>query len=230
MIKLLSFLILCYYSNHLVYLSHAFVTSTYRSSSSSSSSSSLLLLPFSRRRITKSSIGPRNDICIQNSVVLTSCNLSPPLSLLELESSSSSSILLSDITSSSDTTISSQTSDVLGLSTSTNIIIFIIGIIPFLWATYEFWSRIAVGASFGTGKDSIQIKPSSSNNDDDDENGMTEQIIRTIGKDNDLSKSRGRRVLGDDALFIAYVLFGIAIGSVGIAVFSVLTSTPPSNI
>ena len=230
MIKLLSFLILCYYSNHLVYLSHAFVTSTYLSSlsSSSSSSSSSLLLPLSRRRITKSSVGPRNDICIQNSVVLTSCNLSPPLSLLEFESSSSS-ILLSDITSSSDTTISSQTSDVLGLSTSTNIIIFIIGIIPFLWATYEFWSRIAVGASFGTGKDSIQIKPSSSNNDDD-ENGMTEQIIRTIGKDNDLSKSRGRRVLGDDALFIAYVLFGIAIGSVGIAVISVLTSTPPSNI
>ena len=39
-----------------------------------------------------------------------------------------------------------------GLSPEANIIVFIIGIIPFIWATYEFWSRIAVGASFGTGE------------------------------------------------------------------------------
>lgn len=46
----------------------------------------------------------------------------------------------------------SQSPVIEGLSPETNIIIFIIGIIPFLWATNEFWSRIAVGASFGTGK------------------------------------------------------------------------------
>eukprot|EP00554_Chaetoceros_debilis_P015782 CAMPEP_0194117972 /NCGR_PEP_ID=MMETSP0150-20130528/33605_1 /TAXON_ID=122233 /ORGANISM="Chaetoceros debilis, Strain MM31A-1" /LENGTH=151 /DNA_ID=CAMNT_0038809185 /DNA_START=116 /DNA_END=568 /DNA_ORIENTATION=+ len=68
------------------------------------------------------------------------------------------------------------------LSGTTNTIVFIIGIIPFLWATYEFWSRIAVGASFGTGKDSIQIRPST-----------------TIGTDEDRRKSRGQQVLGDDA-------------------------------
>ena len=33
--------------------------------------------------------------------------------------------------------------------------VFVIGCIPFVWATWEFWRRIAVGASFGTGKDAI---------------------------------------------------------------------------
>lgn len=69
-----------------------------------------------------------------------------------------------------------------------------------------------MGASFGTGSDSIQIqKPS---------------VMRTIGKDGDLNKSRGRQVLGDGALFVAYVLFAVAIGSVGIAVYSVVSSPP----
>ena len=53
-----------------------------------------------------------------------------------------------------DTVASSATSSpvIQGLSPEANVAVFIIGIIPFLWATYEFWSRIAVGASFGTGK------------------------------------------------------------------------------
>lgn len=102
-----------------------------------------------------------------------------------------------------------------GLSASTNTIIFVIGLIPFLWATYEFWSRIAVGASFGTGADSVQIRPSSPT---------------IIGKDGDLKKSRGRRVLGDDALYVAYFLFAVAILTVGISVFSVITSPGVSEI
>lgn len=97
------------------------------------------------------------------------------------------------------------------LSGTTNTIVFIIGIIPFLWATYEFWSRIAVGASFGTGKDSIQIRPST-----------------TIGTDDDRRKSRGQQVLGDDALVVAYALFAVAIASVGIAVYSVISSPLPA--
>jgi hypothetical protein len=101
---------------------------------------------------------------------------------------------------------------VQGLSPTTNTVIFIIGIIPFLWATYEFWSRIAVGKSFGTGSDSIQIRPSSSSR-------------ITIGKDGEPLKSRGQQVLGDDALLVAYVLFAVAIGAVGIAIYSVV-STP----
>lgn len=98
-----------------------------------------------------------------------------------------------------------------GLSPEANVAIFIIGIIPFLWATYEFWSRIAVGASFGTGADSIQIRPST----------------RTIGRDGEPLKSRGQQVLGDGALAVAYALFGIAIGSVSIAIYSVISSPAP---
>lgn len=95
-----------------------------------------------------------------------------------------------------------------GLSPEANVAIFIIGIIPFIWATYEFWSRIAVGASFGTGSDSIQIRPSTT----------------TIGRDGDRRSSRGQQILGDDALIVAYFLFAVAIGSVSIAVYSVITS------
>ena len=104
--------------------------------------------------------------------------------------------------------------EISGLSASTNTIVFIIGLIPFLWATYEFWSRIAVGASFGTGSDSIQIRPQSEEM----------KQLTTIGIEGDLKKSRGQQVLGDDALIVAYILFAIAIGSVGIAVYSVVSS------
>ena len=53
------------------------------------------------------------------------------------------------------------------LSPEATIAVFIVGIIPFLWATYEFWRRIAVGASFGTGSDSVVI-PSPFEEEDDD--------------------------------------------------------------
>mmetsp|Transcript_13659 Transcript_13659/g.19902 ORF Transcript_13659/g.19902 Transcript_13659/m.19902 type:complete len:184 (+) Transcript_13659:1-552(+) len=87
------------------------------------------------------------------------------------------------------------------LSPETTIIIFIIGIIPFIWASIEFWRRIAVGEPFGTGSDSV-----------------------IIGEDNNPQSSRGRQVLGKDALIVAYILFGIAIGSVSMAVYSVVSS------
>jgi hypothetical protein len=107
-----------------------------------------------------------------------------------------------------------QIQDPIGLTPEQNVAIFIIGLIPFLWATYEFWSRIAVGSSFGTGKDAVIIRPSNS--------------PTTIGKDGDKLKSRGRRILGDDALIVAYALFAIAIASVGIAIYSVSSSPIPS--
>jgi hypothetical protein len=65
--------------------------------------------------------------------------------------------------------------------------VFAVGVVPFLWATVEFWRRIAVGEPFGTGKDSV-----------------------IIGEDANPDSSRGRRVLGKDAFLAAYVLFGIA--------------------
>jgi hypothetical protein len=100
------------------------------------------------------------------------------------------------------------------LSTTTNILVFIIGIIPFLWASYEFWRRIAVGASFGTGSDSVIIPSPFAEVDD----------MIMIGEDNNPNSSRGRRTLDRGALTVAYVLFAVAAGSVAIAVASVVTS------
>jgi hypothetical protein len=82
--------------------------------------------------------------------------------------------------------------------------VFVIGCIPFVWATWEFWRRIAVGASFGTGKDAIVF----STEEDPDEDQM-----RRFG---------GRRVLGNGALAVAYVLFAAAGGSVLLAVVAAL--------
>ena len=82
--------------------------------------------------------------------------------------------------------------------------VFVVGCIPFVWATWEFWRRIAVGASFGTGKDAIVFDTG----DDADEDQ-----VRRFG---------GRRVLGKGALAVAYVLFAAAGGSVLLAVYAAL--------
>ena len=104
------------------------------------------------------------------------------------------------------------------LSPETTIIVFIIGVIPFLWATWEFWRRIAIGASFGTGKDSVII-PSPFEETDND--------LITIGEDNNPMSSRGRQTLDRGALTVAYVLFAIAGGSVAIAIASVVMGPAP---
>ena len=101
------------------------------------------------------------------------------------------------------------------LSDTTNIAVFLVGIFPFIWATIEFWRRIAVGLPFGTGSDSIII----------DASDMPTPTITTIGEDNNPKSSRGRQVLGKGAIVVAYLLFGIAAFSVGIAVLSVVTSS-----
>lgn len=99
------------------------------------------------------------------------------------------------------------------LSPTATLIVFIIGIIPFIWATVEFWRRIAVGASFGTSADSVVI-PSPFSDDD--------QMMVTIGEDDNPESSRGRRTLDRGALTVAYVLFAVAAGSVGLAIASVV--------
>ena len=101
---------------------------------------------------------------------------------------------------------------VLGAAVSTDIIntdfwVFVAGVFPFAWATVEFWSRIAVGKPFGTGKDSVYI-----------------------GKDNAPSESRGLRTLDEGAFAVAYVLFAIAAGAIGLTLYSVLTSAPPDSL
>jgi len=85
--------------------------------------------------------------------------------------------------------------------------VFVAGIIPFAWATVEFWSRIAVGKPFGTGSDSVYI-----------------------GKDNAPKESRGRQVLDKGAFTVAYLLFGIAAGAIGLTLYSVVTSAPPESL
>lgn len=107
------------------------------------------------------------------------------------------------------------------LSPATNVAVFVVGLIPFAWATVEFWRRIAVGATFGTGKDSVVIPRPQDVLLDDDGNPLI-----TIGEDANPSSSRGRQVLGKDALVVAYLLFGIAAAAVGVAVYSVVTAPP----
>jgi hypothetical protein len=82
--------------------------------------------------------------------------------------------------------------------------IFLAGVFPFAWATVEFWRRIMFGEPFGTGTDSV-----------------------IIGMDDAPQDSRGRRVLGQGALITAYVLFVFAFGTIGIVLYSVLSSAPP---
>lgn len=86
---------------------------------------------------------------------------------------------------------------------NTNVWIFLVGLVPFGWATIEFWRRIAVGEPFGTSSDSIYI-----------------------GKDAAPNESRGRRVLDRGAFVVAYILFGIAATAIGITLYSVVTSPP----
>ena len=96
------------------------------------------------------------------------------------------------------------------LSKETTILVFIIGVIPFIIATYEFWRRIAVGATFGTGNDSV-VFPTT-----------------TIGNDNDPTSSRGKQILGQDSLITAYIIFTTVAIVLGIVLYAVVTSPIPS--
>ena len=80
-------------------------------------------------------------------------------------------------------------------------VVFVLGCVPFVYAGIEFWTRIANGDSFGTGKDSVVIKP--------------------LGQQYEGNK----RVLGQDAMIAARILFAIAGASavlVVVGVFDVL--------
>mmetsp|Transcript_10785 Transcript_10785/g.19498 ORF Transcript_10785/g.19498 Transcript_10785/m.19498 type:complete len:171 (-) Transcript_10785:1772-2284(-) len=76
-----------------------------------------------------------------------------------------------------------------------DVFVFMIGSLPFTIATYQFWTRIAKGQRFGTGKDSV--------------------IIDTGRKpiDNKESKSTALRTLSKSALNVAYFLTAIALFS-----------------
>lgn len=109
-----------------------------------------------------------------------------------------SSVTLSDAAAASGASFSE-------LVKNTDFLVFVAGIFPFMWATYEFWRRIMFGESFGTGTDSV-----------------------IIGMNDAPSDSRGQRVLGQGALITAYVLFVCAFGTLAVVGYSVATSAPPS--
>ncbi|KAL7507313.1 hypothetical protein ACHAWX_000693, partial [Stephanocyclus meneghinianus] len=110
--------------------------------------------------------------------------------------------------------LSTNDASVEQLTPATALVVFIIGLIPFLWATYEFWRRIAFGEPFGTGSDSVII-PSSPDH----------RVF--IGEDGNANSSRGRRTLDKSALTVAYVLFAVAASSVIVAVASVVMGPRP---
>ena len=134
-----------------------------------------------------------------------------------------------------------------GLDATTTVLVFAAGLLPFGIATFEFWRRIAVGASFGTGSDSVVFDTSSlsslssSSSDSKNDTGAAssasgdhntknnKQTITTIGQDNDPLRSRGRRILGRDALITAYILFTVAAGVLGLVVYAVATTPLPST-
>lgn len=117
-----------------------------------------------------------------------------------------------------------------------NTVVFIASSVPFLYAAWEFWRRIAFGQPFGTGTDPVVFpKPG-----EEDPLIIKEAPSRTVGplgKDGkltigmDADTNRGRRVLGQDALLFAYLLMFLAAASVavaGVAVYPVLISQAPT--
>ena len=141
----------------------------------------------------------------QLAVPLFSPHVKPSLSLKMMDALEPSSLV--DTVAAAAATIIAPPSDLS--FRNVNVWIFLAGIFPFAWATVEFWRRIAVGESFGTGKDSVRIV--------------------NIGKDNAPTQSRGRQTLGQGALVVAYILFGLAAGIIGLTLYSVLTSTSPQS-
>lgn len=98
--------------------------------------------------------------------------------------------------------------------TKEDTVVFVIGTVPFVWATVEFWRRIAVGVGFGTGSDSVVIDP-----EVDYKEGADDDQLRRFG---------GRRILGQDAILTARLLFAAAffsLGLTGFLAYQVLTST-----
>jgi hypothetical protein len=131
--------------------------------------------------------------------------------LMEEASSLSSPMMMVAATA----TTSTSTISFSDLLNNNDFKIFLAGIFPFMWATIEFWRRIMFGESFGTGTDSIVIS--------------SPVTVTTIGSDNSPQDSRGTRILGKGALIIAYTIFVVAFGTLGIVGYSVLSSTPPSQ-
>lgn len=106
--------------------------------------------------------------------------------------------------------------------TQQDLIVFAVCCFPFIWATNEFWRRIAVGEPFGTGKDSVVITDLP---DDAD-------ARKALSGEDEEGSTTGRRTLTVGAIRVAYLLFaavGATVVLVGLAAFQLpLTATPPT--
>ena len=89
--------------------------------------------------------------------------------------------------------------------------VFVIGVFPFVWATQEFFRRVSLGLPFGTGNDSVVFPRTDGDGDGDGDGDEKIPGSRFTG---------GRQQLSKPALYAAYVLFGLAAGSVGLALYS----------
>ena len=78
--------------------------------------------------------------------------------------------------------------------------VFVAGVIPFIWATGEFWRRVLKGEVFGTGRDSVRF-----------EQPWNEEEVQP-----------GGRKLTSSALNAAYLLFLVAGGSLFLALIAFL--------
>mmetsp|Transcript_20071 Transcript_20071/g.46766 ORF Transcript_20071/g.46766 Transcript_20071/m.46766 type:complete len:208 (+) Transcript_20071:82-705(+) len=108
-----------------------------------------------------------------------------------------------------------------------NTVVFVGMCIPFVWAAFEFWGRIAFGQSFGTGSErvvfpkSLEAQPSTESTETS--SNSSEKRPRPIGKEGkvtigmDADTNRGRVELGTDALVFAYILMFLAGGVVAIS-------------
>mmetsp|Transcript_70890 Transcript_70890/g.132606 ORF Transcript_70890/g.132606 Transcript_70890/m.132606 type:complete len:199 (+) Transcript_70890:52-648(+) len=99
-----------------------------------------------------------------------------------------------------------------------NSVVFLGMCVPFLYAAFEFWRRIAFGQSFGTG-DEVVVFPKGLREEVADglEEGKRARPIGKAGKVTigmDADTNRGRVELGTDALIFAYILMFLAAGVV----------------
>lgn len=167
-----------------------------------SSSSPLLSTPKSTTKAITRRASCSNKFLQPRAAMMMMLHPSSLLDSTSLIASNTISLQTAQLTDAIDSTTTAATAvQIEQQDPTTTIIIFIIGIIPFIWATFEFWRRIAIGASFGTTSDSVVI-PSPFDNDSDKDDGMI-----TIGEDDNPMSSRGRRTLDRGALTVAYVLF-----------------------
>ena len=97
-----------------------------------------------------------------------------------------------------DGTPTTNTADFAPVVRQSDVVVFVVGVLPFIWATGEFWRRVLRGEVFGTGRDSVVIP-------------------KDFGEQGDEGGGGRRRVLTSSALTTAWLLFAIAGASVAIA-------------